>query len=121
MEISEKSVRHFTKLIYRHKINFWNLYNPVTGELLKSTDLKKRKELYFKNRPDSWDQCGVLDLCGVDTDHNLLWLKRVEKYFNNGFYLCSLNKNPADRVLSDLLNIGFSLDEEGKVISSFEF
>jgi hypothetical protein len=116
ISINEKTVKSLTTLVGRTGRNCWNLYNPVTKELLTSNSLKQKNDPYFKDRPDSWQQYGVVDLSGVNCDHNLLWLRRVEKYFKQGFYLCTLNKTISDMALCDCKNVGFNVDEAGHVI-----
>jgi len=111
IQIKEKSIKSLCKIIKYREIHYWNLYNPVTKELLTSSSLKKKGEFYFKDRPDSWDEYGVLDL-GTDFDHCSIWLNRIKKWFDDGFVLCTLNKNESDRLYCDLYNVGFSFDEK---------
>ena len=109
--ITDKAVKSFIKIIKNTNTSYWNLLNPETGEKLKSSDLKKRGEPYFTSRPDSWDAYGVIDV-GTDFDHVKLWLTRIEKYFEQGFYLCA----GGDNAICDLKNMGYSTDEKGAVI-----
>ena len=103
------------RLIKQNKLNYWNLFNPYTKELLTSNSLKEMGKYSFINRPDSWDEYGVLDL-GTDFEHCSIWLNHVKEWLDKGFYLCSLNKNIGDIVICDCYNIGFDIDEKGKVI-----
>jgi hypothetical protein len=114
ISVNEKTAKSLTALIGRTRISRWNLYNPATKELLASNDLKRRKEPFFEHRPDGWPE--VVDRSGADYVHNLLWMGRIEKYFNSGFYLCTINSNIADMVLCDCINIGYDIDEKGRVI-----
>ena len=108
--INEKSAKTFTKIVRQRKRYYWNLYNPKTGCLLKSNDLKIMGIEFFKNRPDC-DDYGVIDVSGVDWEHNLLWLKRVENFFKEGYYLCT----GSDIMICDCVNCGYN-DDNGKVI-----
>jgi hypothetical protein len=115
IQANEKTAKSFKRIIQEYKIHYWNLYNPGTKEILKSSDLKRANFPFFNQRPDSWDRYGVLDL-GIDWEHIQTWMHRVKKYLDAGWIFCTINKNISDVVFCDCKNVGFNSDEKGNVI-----